>query len=243
MSETNEKLQSLFDHLGELRERLVKSAYAIALMALGCWFFHVELFDVIRGPIAPYLDIGGLVFTHPTDKFMAHLKVALLGGTVLSCPVWIYQAWMFVAPGLYQKERKYSLIFIASGTVLFLVGVFFAYFLVLPSAFKFLLTFGGTTDKPMITISEYLSFFMTMILVFGIAFELPLVIVVLGAMGLVDQKFLREKRRIMIVVMAVVSAIVTPPDLMSMLMLLVPLCVLYEISILLVAAMAKKKQA
>ena len=234
---------SLIDHLTELRDRLVKAAWAIALMGGLCWMFNTQLFDVIRQPIAPYLDVGGLIFTHPIDKFMAHLKVAVLGGVILACPVWIYQAWMFVAPGLYAHERRYSLIFISAGTVLFMTGVLFCYFLVLPAAFKFLLQFGGTTDKPMITISEYLSFFVSMVLIFGVAFELPLVIVVLGAMGLVDQKFLREKRRIMVVVLAIVSAIVTPPDLMSMLLLLVPLCVLYEISILLVGMIGRRKPA
>lgn len=236
------KSLTLIDHLVELRDRLVKAAYAITIGALLCWIFKTELFDIIRQPIAPHLDVGGLVFTHPIDKFMAYLKVALLGGVVISCPIWLYQAWSFVAPGLYAKEKRYSLMFIGAGTGLFAIGVMFAYFLVLPKAFEFLLHFGGSTDKPMITISEYISFFMTMILVFGVAFELPLVIVILGAMGLVDQKFLREKRRIMVVVLAVVSAIVTPPDLMSMLMLLVPLCVLYEISILLVGFTNSRKK-
>ncbi len=233
--------QSLFDHLGELRDRLVKSAWAIALTTAVCWIFHEQLFDALREPIAPFLEGNGLVFTHPIDKFMSHLKVTVLAGVVIACPIWLYQAWMFVAPGLYSHEKKYSIIFITSGTVLFAVGVSFCYFLVLPAAFQFLLNFGGKTDHPMITINEYLSFFTTMILVFGLAFELPLVIVVLGVIGIVDAKFLRDKRRIMIVVLAIASAIVTPPDIMSMLLLFVPLWVLYEISIILVAVLGKKK--
>jgi len=233
---------TLMEHLSELRDRLVKSAWAVLIMTMICWAFHTQLFDALRGPIASQLQGGGLVFTHPIDKFMAHLKVSLFAGIVLACPVWLYQAWMFVAPGLYAHEKKYSIVFIASGTILFLVGVAFAYFLVLPTAFNFLLNFGGTIDKPMITITEYLSFFVTMTLVFGFAFELPLVIVVLGAIGIVDQKMLREKRRIMIVVLAVVSAIVTPPDILSMLLLFVPLWFLYEISILLVGMIGKRKK-
>ena len=234
--------QSIFDHLGELRDRLVKAAYAIAITTIICWIFNAELFDALRQPIAPFLDGHGLVFTHPIDKFMAHVKVALLAGIVVACPVWLYQAWMFIAPGLYSHEKKYAVIFIGSGTALFLVGTSFAYFLVLPTAFQFLLNFGGTVDRPMITITEYMSFFVTMTLVFGFAFELPLVIVVLGAMGVVDKKFLREKRRIMIVVLAIASAIVTPPDIMSMLLLFGPLWALYEISILLVAMMGDRKK-
>ena len=233
--------QTLIEHLSELRDRLVKAAWAILLGSILCWVFKDHLFEVIRRPIIETHLLDGLVFTHPIDNFMAHVKVAILGGVMLSCPVWLYQAWQFVAPGLYAHERRYSMMFIGAGTLLFVVGVLFAYFLVLPAAFKFLLGFGSGVDKPMITIKEYFSFFTTMMVVFGFAFELPLVIVVLGAIGIVDAKFLREKRRIMIVVLAIVSAIVTPPDAASMMMLFVPLVILYEISILLVATMRKNK--
>jgi len=234
--------QPLIEHLTELRDRLIKSAWGVLAMTVVCWAFSSQLFDFIREPISPYLESGGLVFTHPIDKFMAHLKVSLLAGVILSCPFWVFQAWKFVSPGLYLHERRYGLMFISAGSILFLVGVSFAYFLVLPAAFNFLLHFGGAEDKPMITISEYLSFFISITLVFGLAFELPLVIVMLGAMGLVDQRFLREKRRYIIVGLAVIAAIVTPPDLMSMVMLLVPMWVLYEISIFLVGFFARRRQ-
>jgi sec-independent protein translocase protein TatC len=161
-----------------------------------------------------------------------------VGGVILTCPLWLFQIWQFVAPALYSHEKKYGVIFIAAGTVLFAIGVSFAYFLVLPAAFEFLFSFGGGKDKPMITINDYFSFFTSTMMVFGFAFELPLVIVVLGAFGIVDQHFLREKRRIMIVVLSVISAVVTPPDAASMLMLLIPLLVLYEISIILVGVVA-----
>ncbi len=235
--------QTLIEHLGELKDRLVRAVWAIAIGTAICWFFNEQLFEILRRPILETKLLDGLVFTHPIDNFMAHIKVAVLGGVVISCPFWLYQAWQFVAPGLYEHERKYSMIFIAAGTVLFAIGISFAYFLVLPAAFKFLLGFGGGAEKPMITIKEYFSFFTSMMLVFGISFELPLVIVVLGAMGVVNQAFLREKRRIMIVVLAVISAIVTPPDAASMLMLLVPLIILYEISIHLVGMLGDRKKS
>ena len=234
---------TLIEHLGELRDRLVKAAWAILLGTIICWIFKDQLFEVIRKPILDTHMLDGLVFTNPIDNFMAHIKVAILGGVILTCPVWLYQAWQFVAPGLYSHEKRYSMMFIGAGTVLFAIGNSFAYFFVLPAAFKFLLGFGGGIDKPMITIKEYFSFFTTMMLVFGFAFELPLVIVVLGAIGIVDAAFLRAKRRIMIVIMAIVSAIVTPPDAASMMMLFVPLVILFEISILLVAMMNKKRRA
>lgn len=233
---------TLTDHLTELRDRLIRSVWAIALTTAVSWYFNEQIFDLIRAPVAPFLPSGGLIFTSPADKFIVSMKVALLSGIILACPLWIYQVWMFVAPGLYANEKKYSLTFIASGTLLFLTGVGFAYFLVLPTALEFLLTFGGTADQPMITITDYLSFFMTMTLVFGGAFELPLAIIVLGAMGIVDQKFLREKRRYAVVALATLAAIITPPDVLSMMLLLVPMWALYEISIILVGMLAKKKK-
>ena len=235
--------QSLTDHLTELRNCLVKSAYGILLGTILCWVFSEQIFNIIRAPIAPYLEGGALVFTNPMDKFMAHIKLSLMSGVIVSCPVWLYQAWMFIAPGLYTHEKKYTALFIGSGTGLFAVGVLFVYNIVFPAAFHFLLTFGGTADKPMITISEYLSFFITTTLVFGAAFELPLVIVLLGMIGLVSAKLLRAKRRFAVVGLAVISAVVTPPDLASMCMLLVPLIVLYEISIIIVGVMEKKRAA
>lgn len=234
--------QSLTDHLTELRDRLIRALWAVALGTILCWIFTEAIFNLVRAPIAPYLDAGGLIFTNPMDKFVAHIKVAILGGVIASCPVWIYQIWMFVAPGLYTHERKYTIMFITAGTGLFITGVLFVYYLVLPTAFGFLLNFGGTVDRPMITINEYMSFFTTTTLVFGVAFELPLVILLLGMIGLVDQKFLREKRRYAVVGLAAVSAVVTPPDVLSMLMLLGPLWALYEISILLVGAVARKQK-
>jgi sec-independent protein translocase protein TatC len=233
--------QSLTDHLTELRDRLIRSVYAIGFGAIICWFFADKILATIAEPIKRYLKDGKLVFLSPTDMFVAHMKIALTCGAILACPVWIYQIWKFVAPGLYANEKKYSTIFISAGTFLFLIGVAFSYFLVLPMGLHFLLTFAGDTGQPMITLPEYLGFFTTMSLVFGGAFELPLVIVILGAMGLVDQKFLRDKRRYAIVAMACVSAIITPPDVMSMLTLLGPLWILYEISIVLVGIVVKKK--
>lgn len=243
MSDVDDR-QPLVEHLGELRDRLIKCAFAVFICGLVAWFFSTQIFDLIRLPIEPYLNNtnGGLMFTHPMDKFMAHVKVSALTGVIFSCPVWLFQLWRFVAPGLYAHEQKYAAGFIISGTTLFVTGVLFVYFLVFPAAFKFLLGFGGDIDKPLITISEYLSFFITTTLVFGISFELPLILVLLGLVGIVDSKMLRKNRRYAIVLLALVSAVVTPPDMLSMIMLLVPLVILYEISILIVAAFARKRQ-
>ena len=240
-NELEARTQSLIEHLSELRNRLVYSAYFIVAGMAICYNFTEQMFDIIRKPIAQYLPGGGLIFTGPADKFIAHLKLAFFGGLLLSCPFWIYQIWKFVAPGLYSKEKKYSLAFIFFGSILFVVGVCFAYFAVFPAAFHFLMGYGGEVDKPMITIEEYLSFFVTTSLMFGLAFELPLIISILGMTGLVSSRFLRDKRRYAVVVLSIVAAVVTPPDLLSMIMMLVPLVMLYEIGVWIVFFFEKKK--
>ena len=239
--ETLQSTQTITDHLTELRDRLIRSLWAVALGGIICYMNKDLLFDLIRGPIAPFLPEGGLIFTNPIDYFIAQVKVSVVSGLILSCPVWMYQIWNFVAPGLFAHEKKYSVIFIGSGIALFLTGVLFVYFLVLPTAFQFLLTLGGGVDKPMITINEYLSFFITTTLVFGAAFELPLALTLLGILGIIDQKFLREKRRFAVVGLAFLCAIITPPDALSMLLLLVPMCLLYEISIITVGLIGRKR--
>jgi len=241
MRDTREDNQTLVDHLTELRDRLVKSAWAIAITTALCFFFSEQLFNIVRHPIIAHLPEGGLVFTNPMDKFMAHMKLSMVAGVIMACPAWIYHAWMFIAPGLYAHEKKYSLTFVFAGILLFLTGVSFAYFLVLPSAFEFLFSFGGSVDKPLITISEYMSFFATMTLVFGASFELPLILVALGVLGIVSSSTLREKRRYAIVGLATIAAVITPPDVLSMMMLLVPLAALYEISILVVRVVERKR--
>lgn len=241
MDNFEEKSQDLVGHLTELRYRLIRSAWAILVGMLICYNFTDRIFDIIRAPIAPYLQGGGLIFTAPMDKFIAHLKLALFGGVILVFPYVAFQIWRFVAPGLYQKERRYGASFIISGSLLFLVGILFSYFVVFPMAFKFLMTYGGETDKPMISINEYLSFFVTTSVGFGFAFELPLVLVLLGMFGIVSQKFLREKRRYAIMIIAVICAVITPPDLMSMVLMLVPMWALYEISVILVGIFERKK--
>lgn len=233
---------TLVEHLTELRIRLVYSIIAVLVTSIGAWNFSELIFDLVRQPILPYLPEGGLVFTAPMDKFMAHLKVSVLAGVVLACPIWIFQLWQFIAPGLYRNERRYGLYFITFGTFLFLTGVSFVYLVVYPAAFKFLLNFGGGVDKAMITISDYLSFFMTTTLVFGAAFELPLVLTILGIMGVVNQPMLKGLRRYAIVIICILSAFLTPPDPMSMILLVVPLYCLYELSILLVGIFGAKPQ-
>ena len=235
------RTQSLIDHLSELRVRLVRAGYAIIAGMIICYNFTEQMFDIIRKPIAQYLPSGGLIFTGPADKFIAHLKLAFFGGLVLTCPLWLYQVWKFIAPGLYAKEKRYSLGFLFFGTILFIIGVLFAYYLVFPAAFHFLMGYGGDVDKPFITIDQYLSFFVTTTLMFGVSFELPLIIAILGMAGLVSSRFLRDKRRYAVVLLSIVAAVITPPDLLSMVMMLIPLVALYEVGVWIVFFFEKKR--
>lgn len=243
MSDVDEAQQTLTSHLTELRVRLVRTLLIIGGGFIVSMFFSEKIFNVIRQPILPHLPPGqGLVFTAPADEFIAHIKMAFLAGMILTCPLWLYQVWAFVSPGLYKKEKKYAMNFIFSGSLLFLTGVSFTYFVVLPAAFKYLLGFGGGIDKPMITISDYFSFFFTMTIAFGVSFEMPLVLVLLGLMGIIDEKFLAEKRRFAIVGMSVLAAVITPPDALSMLMMFVPLVILYESAIIVLKIIRKKNK-
>ena len=236
--------QSLVDHLTALRDSLLRSLVFVFIGFLVSWGFSEIIFDFVRAPIEPFLksSAGGLIFTAPMDKFLAHIKVSFLAGIIVSCPFWLHQLWRFIAPGLYPSERKFGLVFISVGSVLFLTGVTFVYTVVYPMAFKFLMGFGGGVDKPMITISEYLSFFVTTTLVFGAAFEMPLILTMLGVLGVIDYKFLKEKRRYAIVLLAALSAIVTPPDVISMLMMMGPMVLLYESSIWAVYLLGRKNK-
>lgn len=239
--ELDSKAQSLYEHLAELRTRLIHSACILFLATGFCYFFSEQIFNFVRAPIVPFLQGSGLIFTHPMDKFIAHLKLSVVCGILVSCPLLFYQVWKFVAPGLYSREKKYALGFISAGTGLFFLGAAFSYFIALPMAFEFLMSFGGTADKPMISINEYMGFFSQMCLMFGVAFELPLLIVILGMMGIVSQKFLRQNRRYAVMIIAIIAAIITPPDVLSMALMLVPMWLLFEVAVFLVGFFEKKR--
>jgi sec-independent protein translocase protein TatC len=232
---------SIFEHLHELRMRLTKSAYGIFAGMIACWVISERIFDYLREPISQYLPNGGLVFTAPMDKFMAHVKIAFVGGLLFAAPFWLYQLWSFIAPALYKKERKMAAGFVIFGTIQFIMGLAFSYYVVLPMAFKFLMNFGGSVDKPMITIDNYLGFLVHTAIVFGLCFQMPVIISFLGMIGVVSQRFLREKRRYAIMAIAVVAAIAAPPDAMSMILLLGPMVALYEISILVVGYLERSR--
>lgn len=237
----NDKNMSLIEHISELRFRVTRMAYGILIAMIACWGFSERIFNFLREPIQKYLVGGGLVFTAPMDKFMAHIKISFVLGLMLSAPYWLYQLWSFIAPALYKKERNIAIGFIFFGTTQFIMGILFSYFIVLPMAFQFLMTFGGEIDKPMITIDHYLGFVTHTSIVFGLCFQMPVIISLFGFLGIVSKRFLIEKRRYAVVGIAAISAIAAPPDALSMILLLVPMWLLYELSILLVGFFEKHK--
>lgn len=244
MSDSNFKETAFIEHLRELRTRVVYILALIIMASVVAWIWREDLFDIVRAPIAPYLPKtgGGLSYTGPMESFFGYVKVAVLGGILLSCPLWLHQIWLFLAPALYSKEKKFVAGFIFSGTALFAFGALFAYYVVFPLAFQFLLGFGEGKDQPIITISEYLAFFMRTILLFGLAFEMPLILTFLGMMGIITDQFLAKKRRHAVLILAVLSAVLTPPDPLSMILMLIPLYGLYELSIFCVRILQPKEE-
>ena len=235
--------KDLVGHLKDLRSAVVFSGIFIGLGMVISWIFKDFLFDIIRRPVSPFLknSQGGLIYTGVTENFFAYLKISFVGGVVVSCPLWIHQLWRFISPALYAKEKKYALVFVFLGTLLFLSGISFAYFIVYPFIFDFLFSFGSGQDQALITIREYLGFFVKTTLIFGATFEMPLIISMLGVLGIVSSQFLREKRRYAILFIALGSAVLTPPDPLSMLMMMGPLYILYELSILSVYFLESKE--
>lgn len=236
-----EKEMSLVEHIGELRYRLVRAAAGVVIGMCFCWGFSEQLFNIIRKPIQPFLPQGGLIYTAPIDKFMAHIKISFICGVMISAPFWLYHLWKFISPALYKNEKRFAMGFIFFGTVQFMMGLAFTYFIIFPMAFKFLMNFGGDVDKPMITIEHYLGFFTQTSLVFGLAFEMPVILTFLGLVGVISSEFLRKNRRYAVVIITASSAILAPPDALSMVLLMVPLWVLYEISIFTVRFFEKKR--
>jgi len=225
------------DHVEELRWRLIKSIVAIALTSIASFAVASYLYEWITVPLG---DVK-LHFTEVTGSFYAYLKLAMYAGVVVASPIVFYQLWSFISPGLYSHEKRMIIPMVFFSTILFLIGGGFCFFVVLPFAIKFLLSYGQEVMTPIITINSYISFAGMLVLAFGIAFELPVVGYFLGKMGIVSSKFLGKIRPYAVVVFLVFSAILTPPDVISQLLLAGPLMLLYEITIILVKVTGKKK--
>ncbi len=221
---------TLMEHLEELRKRIVHSAAYLAVGFLVCWFFHDRIVDFFQAPLS---HIGkSLVFTHPMDALNLDLQSALLAGAILASPFILYQVWLFIAPGLYQKEKRFVVPFMAATVGLFLTGASFGYFFVMPAAIKILIVDFGHNFTPMVTIEDYTGFFLSVILGLGISFELPILIFFLAMFGIVSPRFLWKNIRYAILAVFLVAAIITPsPDPWTMCIYAIPMLALYGIGI------------
>jgi sec-independent protein translocase protein TatC len=232
--------QGLFSHLIELRLRLVKAIVAVLVVLIALVPFANRLYAALAKPLVSCLPKGAhLIATEVASPFITPLKLAFYIALFISMPVVLYQLWAFVGPGLYKQEKRLAKPLLIAALLLFYIGCAFAYFLVLPAAFRFLTAVTPQGVAMMTDVEHYLDFVMLMFFAFGLCFEVPVAVVILAAVGMVDLGKLRKGRRYAMVGAFAIAAVVTPPDLTSMIMLAIPMCLLYEVGLLAVRWLLK----
>jgi sec-independent protein translocase protein TatC len=238
--------QPFVAHLVELRDRLIKAVIAVGVVAAVLFMYPGPgaLYDIMAAPLVAHLPKGAtLIATSVISPFLVPLKILLMAAFLVALPVVLYQAWAFIAPGLYSHEKKLVLPLVVSSTLLFFVGVAFCYFFVFGQVFSFIQSFAPKSITAAPDIEAYLSFVLTMFLAFGLAFEVPIVVIVLARMGFVSIQKLKEFRSYFIVLAFIIAAIITPPDVVSQLALAVPMCLLYEAGIWAAQVFVKQTKA
>ena len=239
---SSDEKQPFMSHLEELRKRLIICAIAVGVGFAVAYFFSERLFLILIMPLKEVMPEGGqLIFTNLPEMFFAYIKVAFITSILAVAPLIFYQIWMFVAPGLYRKEQKLVIPFVVSSTILFVGGALFGYFIVFPFGFKFFIGFANEYVQALPKVKEYFSFSVKLLFAFGIVFELPVVVFFLAKVGLVTPDLLKRKRKYAILATFAVGAILTPPDVVTQLMMAGPLIILYEIGII-VSKLARKKK-
>ena len=238
-------LEDIKPHIAELRSRLIKIVIIYFLFFFVAFVFWKDIFGWMSEPLMDALKLeksSKIIFTGLAEPFFTAVKISLFAGFFFALPFILYQLWAFIAPGLYDNEKKMVLPFVFWGTVMFLAGAGFAYYIVFPVGFKVLVTFGGTQFTAMPRISEYVSFFGKLMLGFGIAFEMPVVTYFLAKLGLVTDRTLKDFSRYAIVVIFILAAILTPPDLFSQIAMAAPLLILYGVSIIIAKIVNPEKE-
>jgi sec-independent protein translocase protein TatC len=224
----------LTEHLEELRSRLVRSLIALGIGTGICYTWVEDIYKALLRPLLIHLPGNSrLIFTELTEAFLTYFKVALWAGFVLSSPVIFFQLWRFVSPGLYRKERSLVIAFAGWSTAGMLAGMAFGYFVAIPQVFSFFLSFGRSTIVPMPSMKESLSLILRLLLIFGLLFELPLLLYLLGRSGILSSLLLRKGRKVAVVGVLLLGAVLTPPDVVSQILIAIPFYLLYEVGILL----------
>lgn len=236
------KEDTFISHLIEMRDRLLRAVLGVVILFVCLFPWSKELYALLAEPLLAALPAGGqMIATEVTTPFFVPMKVTLMAAFLLALPWVFYQAWAFVAPGLYQHEKRIGVPLVITSVILFLVGMAFAYFFVFPIVFGFIVSVTPAGVAVMTDIGKYLDFVMTLFIAFGVTFEVPVAVVLLVKMGMVSVAKLREIRPYVIVGAFVIGAIFTPPDVVSQFMLAVPLWILYEVGILVAATITKPR--
>jgi sec-independent protein translocase protein TatC len=242
VSESEQGQESFLSHLVELRNRLVWSLIAVVVVFVCLVPWAKDIYHLLSEPMLAQLPKGGrMIATEITSPFFIPFKVTFLAAVVISLPILLYQTWAFVAPGLYAHEKRLVAPLVIASTLLFVCGMAFAYFLVFPTVFRVMQAFTPAGVEWMPDIGTYLSFVTNMFLAFGVTFEVPIVVILLVRMGVVSVQKLREIRPYVIVCAFIVAAIVTPPDVTSQVLLALPLCLLYEVGLVVASLMVRRR--
>jgi len=230
-------------HLEELRRRLVVCAIAIGIGFAISYFFSKQLFSIFVLPLTKVLPAdSSLIFTSLPEMFIAYIKVALIAGIILATPVIFYELWMFLAPALYQRERRYLVPFVLSSSILFVAGSLFGYLIVFPYGFQFFISFATEDIKALPSVKQYFSFAIRLLLAFGMVFEMPVVVFFMTKIGVINPESMKKFRKFALLGAFILSAILTPPDVATQLMMALPIIILYEVSIIISKGARRKKK-
>ena len=239
----DEAQETFLSHLIELRERLVRCLLAVALASIPAIYFSSQLYDLLAMPLISSLPQGSkMIATGVITPFLIPMKIAFMAALLAVLPYILYQAWAFIAPGLYAHEKKLVLPLVVSSTILFVAGMAFCYFIVFRKVFAFIAAFAPKSISVAPDIEAYFNFVLGMFMAFGLAFEVPVVVVVLVLSGVISVDQLREFRGYVIVGISVIAAVITPPDAVSMISLAIPMCLLYEVGILAAQLVEKRRR-
>jgi sec-independent protein translocase protein TatC len=240
---TTDEKQPFLGHLEELRRRLVVCAIAIGIGFIICYIFSKQLFSFLILPLTKVLPADSqLIFTNLPEMFITYIKVALVAGIILAIPIIFYQLWMFLAPALYQGEKRYFIPFVFFSSILFVAGSLFGYFIVFPYGFKFFMSFATEDIQALPSVKQYFSFAIRLLLAFGLVFEMPVVVFFMTKIGLITPDSMKKFRKFAILSSFILSAILTPPDVATQIMMALPIIILYELSIFISQGVHRKKK-